>query len=199
MAHRMRPRLIQLGRSFFHDEELAEDAVQETLLRLWLLRKRIVGNASERCNPAVVGDAPERCIPAVVGDASERCNDSDGTLGSVPHYSPAEALLVRLMKNVCVNEWRRRQKHGAMSVEVMGSVLSQEAQPMADDDNQRMLQQAIRSLSPQERRLFRRRHELGMDVPQIAAATGMLSRSVSQVVSVARRKIVEQLKKGGIL
>ena len=27
MVERMRPRLMQLGRSFFHDEELAEDAV----------------------------------------------------------------------------------------------------------------------------------------------------------------------------
>ena len=154
MAHRMRPRLMQLGRSFFHDEELAEDAVQEALLRLWLLKEKV---------------------------------------------GASEALLVRLMKNVCVSEWRRRQKHGAISVEVMGGVLSEEAQPMADDDNQRMLQQAIRTLSPQERRLFRMRHELGMDVPQIAAATGMLTRSVSHVISVARHKIVEQLKKGGIL
>lgn len=150
----MRPRLIQLGRSFFHDEELAEDAVQEALLRLWLLRERV---------------------------------------------GASEALLVRLMKNVCVSEWRRRQKYGDTSVEVMGGVLSEEAQPMADDDNQRMLQQAICSLSPQEQRLFRMRHELGMDVPQIAAATGMLTRSVSHVISVARHKIVEQLKKGGIL
>ena len=154
IAHRMRPQLIQLGRSFFHDEEQAEDAVQEALLRLWLLKEKV---------------------------------------------ETSEALLVRLMKNVCVSEWRRRQKHGGMSVEVMGGVLSEEAQPMADDDNQRMLQQAIRSLSPQEQRLFRMRHELGMDVPQIAAATGMLSRSVSHVISVARHKIVEQLKKGGIL
>ncbi len=153
IAHRMRPRLMQLGRSFFHDEELAEDAVQETLLRLWLLKERV---------------------------------------------EISEALLIRLMKNVCVSEWRR-QKHGGISVKVMGGVLSEEAQPMADDDNQRMLQKAIRSLSPQERRLFRMRHELGMDVPQIAAATGMLTRSVSHVISVARRKIVEQLKKGGIL
>ena len=175
MAHRMRPRLMKLGRSFFHDEELAEDAVQEALLRLWLLRDRVVGNASGRCS------------------------DTDGTLGSVPHYSSTEALLLRLMKNVCVSEWRRRQKHGGMSVEVIGGVLSEETQPMADDDNQRMLQQAILSLSPQERRLFRMRHELGMDVPKIAAATGMLTRSVSHVISVARRKIVEQLKKGGIL
>ncbi len=179
MAHRMRPRLMQLGRSFFHDEELAEDAVQEALLRLWLLRERL---GAQTFSLATDADGDVR-VPETGGD----------------DRAPKEALLVRLMKNVCVSEWRRRQKHGAMSVEVMGGVLSEETQPMADDDNQRMLQQAIRSLSTQEQRLFRMRHELGMDVPQIAAATGMLSRSVSHVVSVARHKIVEQLKKGGIL
>lgn len=175
----MRPRLMQLGRSFFHDEELAEDAVQEALLRLWLLRNKLGTRSSAPATDA------EEDVRAPRADRNDR--------------APQEALLVRLMKNVCVSEWRRRQKHGGMAVETMGGVLSEETQPMADDDNQRMLQQAIRSLSPQEQRLFRMRHELGMDVPQIAAATGMLARSVSHVVSVARHKIVEQLKKEGIL
>lgn len=70
---------------------------------------------------------------------------------------------------------------------------------MADDDNQRFLQLAIRTLTPQEQRLFRMRHELEMDVPQIAAATGLMARSVSAIVSTARHKIVEQLKIGGFL
>lgn len=178
IAHRMRPRLMQLGRSFFHDEELAEDAVQEALFRLWLLRNKLGTRSSSFANEA---------------DGNNRAP------GGGEDRAPKEALLVRLMKNVCVSEWRRQQKHETMSVEIMGGVLSEETQPMADDDNQRMLQQAIRSLSPQEQRLFRMRHELGMDVPQIAAATGMLARSVSHVVSVARHKIVEQLKKEGIL
>ena len=81
----------------------------------------------------------------------------------------------------------------------MGFVLTEESQPMAEDDNVRLLQQAIATLSPIEQRLFRMRHELGMDVAQIAAATGLQPRSVSTVVSKARHKIVEQLKKGGIL
>ena len=40
----IRPRLISLCRSFFDRQELAcdaEDAVQETLLRLWLMRERL--------------------------------------------------------------------------------------------------------------------------------------------------------------
>ena len=153
-------RLVKLGGTFFRNDEQAADAVQEALLRLWLLRERV--------------------------------NDED--------Y--AEALLIRMTKNVCVSEWRRRQKHGVMSIEETSRILSDEGQPMADDDNQRLLQAAIRTLSPQEQQLFRMRQEMGMDImdiPQIAAVTGLLPRSVSHVVSVARSKIVEQLKRKGIL
>ena len=157
IACRMRPRLTELGCSFFHDKEQSADAVQEALLRLWLLRERV---------------------------------------GDVQY---AEALLIRIMKNVCVSEWRHRRKQGFLSAEKNIGVLTEEIQPMADDDNKRLLQLAVRSLSPTEQRLFRMRHELGMEVSQIAAVTGMLNSSVSSVLSVARRKIVEQLKKGGFL
>ena len=157
IVQRMRPRLVKLGGSFFQDDEQAADAVQEALLRLWLLRERV--------------------------------NDEN--------Y--AEALLIRMTKNVCVSEWRRRQKHGMMRIEETSRVLSDEGQPMADDDNQRLLQAVIRTLSPQEQQLFRMRQEMGMDISQIAAVTGLLPRSVSHVISVARSKIVEQLKRKGIL
>ena len=119
--------------------------------------------------------------------------------GQVADTSHAEALLIRMTKNVCVSEWRRKQKTGKLPSLETGNVLAEEMQPMADDDNARQLAAAIRSLTPTEQQLFRMRHELEMDIPQIAAVTGLLPRSVSQVVSVARRKIVEQLKKGGIL
>ena len=154
LAHRMRPRLLKLGRSFFPDDGLAADAVQEALLRLWLLRERV----------------------------------EDTRHG--------EALLIRLTKNVCVSEWRKTRR---VEVSPPGRALAEEYPPMSDDDNNRMLQQAIATLTPTEQRLFRMRHEMEMDIPQIAAATGLLPRSISAIVSGARRKIIEQLKKGGIL
>ena len=153
----MRPQLLKLGHSFFSDQELAADAAQEALLRLWLLREQVADS------------------------------------------SHAEALLIRITKNVCVSEWRRQKKMGFMPSLETGNILAEEMQPMADDDNTRLLASAIQSLTPTEQRLFRMRHELEMDIPQISAVTGLLPRSVSQVVSVARRKIMEKLKKGGIL
>ena len=157
IVRRMRPQLLKLGLSFFYDEEMAADAAQEALLRLWLLRERV----------------------------------ADG--------KHAEALLIRMTKNVCVGEWRRKRKMGTLSISETGGMLAEETQPMADDDNARLFAAAIQSLTPTEQQLFRMRHELEMDISQIAVVTGLLPRSVSQVVSVARRKIMEQLKKGGVL
>ena len=159
IARKMRPRLIELGEGFFGDRSPAEDAAQEALLRLWLLRQR-------------------------VGDSSH-----------------AEALLIRMTKNICISEWRHQQSRGVENVDMLRWQHTNwtETQPMAESDNQRMLQIAINALPPSEKRLFRMRHEMDMDIAQIAVVTDMLPRSVSTVISNARRKIIEQLKKGGIL
>ena len=37
----MRPRLLQVGRSFFRNDDDAEDVVQDALLRLWTVRNRL--------------------------------------------------------------------------------------------------------------------------------------------------------------
>ena len=153
-ARQMRPRLIELGRSFLGDEGQAEDIVQEALVRLWLLRDRV--------------------------DTVMR----------------AEALLRRMTKNLCVSLWRERRQQ---ATDTDGSVLAADVQPMADDENTRALQLAISQLAPSEQRLFRMRQELDMDIPQIAATTGIHPRSVSVIISNARRNIIKQLKKGGIL
>jgi RNA polymerase sigma factor (sigma-70 family) len=102
-----------------------------------------------------------------------------------------------MTKNICVSEWRRANRQQPLAA--THNVMTEEAQPMADDDNLRQLQQAISRLPQSEQRLFRMRHELGMDIGQIAAATGLQPRSVSAVISKARRTIIEQLKQGGII
>ena len=107
----------------------------------------------------------------------------------------AEALLVRMTKNICVSLWREQRQR----LHVADSIALTDVQPMADDDNVRMLQLAISRLNPSEQKLFRMRQELDMDIPQIAATTGIHPRSVSVIISNARKNIIEQLKKGGIL
>ena len=70
---------------------------------------------------------------------------------------------------------------------------------MEMDEAGRKLQEAVATLPESERRLFRMRHELEMDIAEIAAVTGLHPRSISTIISRARQKIIQQLKKGGIL
>ena len=159
---------MELARSFFaarcgrgaagsDAEAQAEDAVQEALLRLWLMRERV--------------------------------------------EKEAEALVVRLTKNVCVDEWRRQQRRGSTTTTDIAAnrILATEPPPMEMDEAGRKLQEAVATLPESERRLFRMRHELEMDIAEIAAVTGLHPRSISTIISRARQKIIQQLKKGGIL
>ena len=56
----LRPRLKDIGRQFFGDEEMAEDIAQETLMRLWLLRDRI--DPQTDIKPLVVRMAKNLCV-----------------------------------------------------------------------------------------------------------------------------------------
>lgn len=58
---------------------------------------------------------------------------------------------------------------------------------------------AVLLLRPSERRLWTMFAEAQMETTQIAAATGISPRSVSAMISTARRKIMNELKKGGFL
>jgi RNA polymerase sigma factor (sigma-70 family) len=60
------------------------------------------------------------------------------------------------------------------------------------------LQKAVSQLKPAEQRLFLMRHEAEMDIQQISAVTGIGARSVSAMLSTAKRKLLEILNpKGG--
>ncbi|MCF0235835.1 MAG: hypothetical protein HUK09_03825, partial [Bacteroidaceae bacterium] len=66
-AQEHRQRFAGVALNFFHDVEAADDIVQDSLLRLWLVRERLT-------------------------------EESDFV-----------ALGIRIAKNLCVNEWKRRQ------------------------------------------------------------------------------------------
>lgn len=106
-----------------------------------------------------------------------------------------EALAVKMAKNICVSVWRKRKARREIGMAASVEPDGHTPQPMADTDNERMLRQALERLTGAERRLFCMRHELGMDISQIAAATGVAPRSVSAMLSVARKKIYEHLTK----
>lgn len=109
-----------------------------------------------------------------------------------------EPLAVRMAKNLCVSEWRKRQ---------LRQTAPPQQEPVADETTTRrmeasdeiaQLRRAVSRLKPAEQRLFRMRHELEMDLSEIAAVTGISPRSASAMLSTAKRKLLEILtKKGG--
>ena len=70
---------------------------------------------------------------------------------------------------------------------------------MCETELRQALDRAVAALPPAERRLWDMFSEAGMDRVQISAATGIAVRSVSSMLSSARRRIMESLKKGGAL
>lgn len=105
---------------------------------------------------------------------------------------------VRMAKNACVDEWRKRkQRH---TEELSKAEHIEQSMTMTNaDDYQLLLKRMIRRLPKYEQRLFLMYHEMEMDIGQIAAVTGIGSRSVSAMLSRVRRELAELLRKGGIL
>ena len=154
---RLRPRLKDIGRQFFGNEEMAEDIAQETLMRLWMLRDNIESQTD------------------------------------------IEPLAVRMAKNLCVSEWRKQKVRQGNALQVKMIAREDVQRDVELKEEVAQLQKAISQLKPAEQRLFRMRHEAEMDIGQIAAATGIGVRSVSAMLSTAKRKLLEILnQKGGL-
>ena len=158
MVPRLRPRLKDIGRQFFGNEEMAEDIAQETLMRLWMLRERIEAQTD------------------------------------------IEPLAVRMAKNLCVSEWRKQKvRQGNVLQEALTDHKDIQRDVELKEEVAR-LKRAVSQLKPAEQRLFRMRHEAEMDIQQISAVTGIGVRSVSAMLSTAKRKLLEILNpKGGLL
>jgi RNA polymerase sigma factor (sigma-70 family) len=154
---RLRPRLRDIGRQFFGNEEMAEDIAQETLMRLWMLRERI---------------APQTDI---------------------------EPLAVRMAKNLCVSEWRKQKVRQENSLQEALTDHKDIQRDVELKEEVARLKRAVSQLKPAEQRLFRMRHEAEMDIQQISAVTGIGVRSVSAMLSTAKRKLLKILNpKGGL-
>lgn len=155
VVSRLRPRLLALALQFNADRDAAEDAVQESLMRLWTAWERLA------------------------------------------EEEDAERLAVRLTKHACINAFRQSQQQQTVALKDNAATTSEDA--MHETELQQALERAVAALSPSERRLWTLFAEAQMSSAQIAAATGISVRSVSSMLSTARRHIVESLKKGGAL
>lgn len=111
-----------------------------------------------------------------------------------------ETLAVRMAKNLCVSEWRKQKVRQGEALQVELTAHEEIQRDVERREDIERLRQAISRLKPAEQRLFRMRYEAEMDIQQIVAATGIGARSVSAMLSSAKRKLQEILiKKGGTI
>lgn len=151
IALRLRQNLLHIAMNYLGNAEDAEDAVQDVLLHLWMVRQRLIAGKE------------------------------------------ANGLLSTMMRNHCVNMLRRR-KPETVSLEMCDVASEPDAlQCLENQQNNLLLRRAVSTLPLAERRLFLMRQQAGMEVGQIASLMGMTSRSVSTMVSSARRKVLDFL------
>ena len=110
-----------------------------------------------------------------------------------------EALAVRMAKNLCVSEWRRQSAHRSVPIDERMAVDDRPTAKVEISDNEAVLKRALSQLTRSEQRLYLMRHEADMDIGQISPATGLGARSVRAMLSAARRKLFETIKRGGCL
>ena len=121
----------------------------------------------------------------------------------LPSRVDAERLAVRLTKHACIDAMRRRHTERVLPLEETQPTEAMSEASASDTLHEREVREAVAKtlnlLRPSERRLWTMFAEAQMETAQIAAATGINIRTVSATLSTARRKIMNELKKGGIL
>lgn len=110
-----------------------------------------------------------------------------------------EALAVRVAKHCCVN-WTRRTHlqvvRGGEALEaVSGSLHPSPHEEMERRESAGALDEAIRQLQPRERQLFEMRQQEGLSTEEIAQRTGIPKASVQSIISMARRKLLNEMKR----
>ncbi|MBR5644544.1 MAG: RNA polymerase sigma factor [Salinivirgaceae bacterium] len=107
----------------------------------------------------------------------------------------AEALAVKITKNTCVAHYRkariRQQPMNGLDFE--GGMAASAI--VDDEDSARMAESIIGSLTQAQQMCLKMRNEDGLSLDEIAAVTGKPKASVKTTISVARKQMLEQLKR----
>ena len=108
-----------------------------------------------------------------------------------------EALAIKVAKNVCVEIYRKRN---SMTVTLESNIESNETYASADasieaGETQQKIDEAMERLSPRERELLRKRHIEGHTAEEIAQETGIPKPSVKSIISMAKKKLINELQK----
>ena len=105
-----------------------------------------------------------------------------------------EALAIRVAKNVCVETFRKRSNNTITLDDRLEDNTTADANLDAED-TQHKIDEAIERLSPREQELLRKRHIEGHTAEEIANETGIPKPSVKSIISMAKRKLINDLQK----
>ena len=108
---------------------------------------------------------------------------------SLRHGKNIDGLLTTMMRNHCISKLRKVSPLTVPLEQCDADTGGNALQWLEEKQNNELLRKAVASLSQAERRLFIMRQQAGMEIGQIAALTNSNPRSVSAVVSAARRKV----------
>ena len=149
---KMRPKMLRVATDFFHNEEDAEDIVQEVLERMLRRGWR---------------------------------EDDD-----------LEALLIRATKNLCVSVWRRQRLRETETLEGIEEPSERHTadSPLLQGEYRAALENAIQQLPPSEQRLIRMKGD-DLSIDEISEQTGIPKRSVSAMLSTARKRLMNILNR----
>lgn len=153
IADKQRPRLAKTAVSLLGDADEAEDAVQDTLLRLWEVR--------------------EVLMPSV----------------------NVEAYAFTILRHCCIDKLRHRRP--TVPVDMDGRDVAPQratsADRMEDADNARWLRQRVSLLPEAQRRMWKMYQHDRLTTAQIADILGISELSVRNAISMARKKLTEEL------
>lgn len=106
----------------------------------------------------------------------------------------AEAMAIRLTKNICVNHYREvRLKEQALTHDnYLGGI---EATILTDCEDLRRIQKSVYgSLTTTQREYLHLRNDEGLSLDEIAARTGKPKTSIKSTLSKARKQMLELIK-----
>lgn len=107
----------------------------------------------------------------------------------------AEALAVKIVKNTCVNHYRKRR---IVTQSIAGADFGggMSASALTDDEDMAKIEtQLLGSLTPSQQMLLKMRNDDGLSLDEIATVTGKPKASIKTTISVARKQMLDQLKR----
>ena len=158
IAPALRELMLSVGRSFFGNDDDAEDVAQEGLVALLRFMDRMESG--------------------------------------VRH----DALAIRVAKHCCMDIVRKRKSSPLVLGTKENGAWGEErgASPHEDLEAKELheaVNKAVQHLKPSERRLFEMRQIEGLELDEIAKQTNIAKPSVKSIVSAARKKVFEEIKK----